>query len=125
MVELVYTQDLKSCGLWPCGFKSRSWYQYSFLIVSMRFCSISFLDIVACIGSFTAVISLLPQIIQSYKTKSVDDVSMLMLLNLTVASVSWTLYGALTADKPLLVTNLLLTVGSLILVVLKRKYRST
>jgi len=95
------------------------------LIVSMRFSSISFLDVVACIGSFTAVISLLPQIIQSYKTKSVDDVSMLMLLNLTVASVSWTLYGALTADKPLIITNLLLTIGSLILVVLKQKYRST
>ncbi|MGI2299818.1 SemiSWEET family sugar transporter [Candidatus Cardinium hertigii] len=91
----------------------------------MGFSSISLLDVVACIGSFTAVISLLPQIIQSCKTKSVDDVSMLMLLNLTVASVSWTLYGALTADKPLLLTNLLLTVGSLILVVLKRKYRST
>ncbi|WP_243517380.1 MULTISPECIES: SemiSWEET family sugar transporter [unclassified Candidatus Cardinium] len=85
---------------------------------------ISFLDIVACIGSFTAVISILPQIIQSYRTKSVNDVSMLMLLNLTVASVSWTIYGAMTADKPLFLTNLLLTLGSFIMVVLKRKYQS-
>lgn len=28
MVELVYTQDLKSCGLWPCGFDPRSWYSF-------------------------------------------------------------------------------------------------
>ncbi|WP_250238229.1 SemiSWEET family sugar transporter [Cardinium endosymbiont of Oedothorax gibbosus] len=90
----------------------------------MDFCAISFLDVVSCIASSTAVLSLLPQIIQSYRTKSVHDVSMLMLLNLTVSSVSWTLYGAMTADKPLLLTNLLLTIGSLIMVWLKRKYCS-
>lgn len=49
---------------------------------------------------------------------------MLMLLNLTVASVSWTIYGAITRDVPLFLTNLLLTVGSLIMVILKRKYHS-
>ncbi|WP_422389213.1 PQ-loop domain-containing transporter [Cardinium endosymbiont of Tipula unca] len=37
--------------------------------------SITCLDVVACIGSFTAVFSLFPQIIQLYKTKSVKDVS--------------------------------------------------
>ncbi|MEF2229164.1 MAG: SemiSWEET family transporter [Candidatus Cardinium sp.] len=94
-----------------------------FLVVSMG--SISFLDVVACIGSSTAVLSLLPQIIQSYRTKSVHDVSMLMLLNLTVSSISWTLYGAMTADKPLCLTNVLLTIGSLIMLALKCKYRAT
>ncbi|WP_422389212.1 SemiSWEET family transporter [Cardinium endosymbiont of Tipula unca] len=49
---------------------------------------------------------------------------MLMLLNLTVSSISWTIYGAMTGDKPLLLTNLLLTTGSLIMVRLKWKYRS-
>ncbi|WP_342265013.1 SemiSWEET family sugar transporter [Cardinium endosymbiont of Philonthus spinipes] len=95
-----------------------------FLVVPMGVCAISFLDVVACIGSSTAVLSLLPQIIQSYRTKSVHDVSMLMLLNLTVSSISWTLYGAMTADRPLLLTNLLLTLGSLIMVGLKWKYNS-
>ncbi len=95
-----------------------------FLVLSMNVSSISFLDVVASIGSITAVVSILPQIIQSYKTKSVNDVSMLMLLNLTVASFSWTLYGAMTADKPLFLTNLLLTIGSLMMVVLKKKYQS-
>ncbi|WP_420888374.1 SemiSWEET family sugar transporter [Cardinium endosymbiont of Culicoides punctatus] len=82
------------------------------------------LDVVACVGSFTAVISIFPQIIQSYRTKSVKDISMLMLLNLTISSISWTLYGMMTSDKPLLLTNLLLTIGSLIMVRLKWKYRS-
>ncbi|WP_419241148.1 SemiSWEET family sugar transporter [Cardinium endosymbiont of Nabis limbatus] len=95
-----------------------------FRAISMNFSSVSFLDVVACIGSSTAVMSLLPQIIQSYRTKSVNDVSMLMLLNLTVSSVSWSLYAAMTADKPLLLTNLLLTIGSLIMVGLKQKYHS-
>lgn len=93
-------------------------------ILFMQIFFISFLDLIACIGSVTAVISILPQIIQSYRTKSVNDVSMLMLLNLTVASVSWTIYGAITRDVPLFLTNLLLTVGSLIMVILKRKYHS-
>lgn len=53
-----------------------------FLVASMGFCTTSFLDWVACIGSSTAVMSVLPQIMQLYRTKSVNDVSMLMLLNL-------------------------------------------
>lgn len=88
------------------------------------FFAISFLDLVACIGLFTAAMSLLPQIIQSYRTKSVNDISMLMLLNLIVSSVSWALYGAITADTPLFLTNLLLTICSLVMVALKRKYHS-
>ncbi len=128
MVELVYTQDLKSCGLWPCGFDPRSWYAFVrsafFFIGLMVYGSISVLDVVACIGSCTAVLSLVPQIIHSYKTKSVDDISILMLLNLTVSSISWTMYGIMIHDMPILWTNVLLGLGSCIMLIFKKKYRS-
>lgn len=128
MVELVYTQDLKSCGLWPCGFDPRSWYAFVcsafFFIGLMVYGPISVLDVVACIGSCTAVLSLVPQIIHSYKTKSVDDISTLMLLNLTVSSMSWTIYGIMIHDMPILWTNVLLGFGSCIMLMFKKKYRS-
>lgn len=113
--------------LWPLAMRVRSRFllQISFfLAASMGFCTISFLDLVACTGSSLAVTSLLPQIIQSYRTKSVKDIFVLMILNLTVSSVSRTLYGIVTADKPLFLTNLLLTIGSLVMGALKRKYHS-
>jgi MtN3 and saliva related transmembrane protein len=90
----------------------------------MGYGSISMLDVVACLGSCTAVLSLVPQIIHSYKTKSVDDISILMLLNLTVSSISWTIYGIMIHDMPVFWTNVLLGLGSCIMLAFKKQYRS-
>ncbi|MDR3030788.1 MAG: hypothetical protein LBU35_00160 [Holosporales bacterium] len=41
----------------------------------------------------TSIIGLLPQIYKAYKTKSTTDVSMLMLINYSICSISWIIYG--------------------------------
>lgn len=85
---------------------------------------LSILDIIAGIGFSTAVISIIPQIVQLYKTKSSKDLSMAMLLNLTIASLCWMIYSIMTKDFPLFLTNFLLTIGNIVMVALKLKYRA-
>jgi MtN3 and saliva related transmembrane protein len=50
------------------------------------------------VASVTTVIGVLPQVWKSYRTKSVDDISMAMLINCMVCSVSWMVYGALSGS---------------------------
>lgn len=45
------------------------------------------------IALITSIIGLSPQVYKSYKTKSTQDVSMLMLINYLVCSVAWVVHG--------------------------------
>lgn len=45
------------------------------------------------IAFVTTVIGLLPQVIKSYQTKSVGDLSMFMLVNCWVCSLAWLVYA--------------------------------
>jgi MtN3 and saliva related transmembrane protein len=72
----------------------------------------------------TSTISLLPQIYRTYKTKSVEDISLLMLINFLVCSISWIVYGILTDTISVWLTNCIMTIFSIVLLVLKLKYKS-
>jgi MtN3 and saliva related transmembrane protein len=74
------------------------------------------------IASITSVISLIPQIVKSYKTKSVGDLSILMIINFLISSISWTLYGMLIGAVSVWATNIVMTVFAIILMKLKFKY---
>ncbi|MBE6447501.1 MAG: hypothetical protein E7015_03400 [Alphaproteobacteria bacterium] len=50
-------------------------------------------NIFGTIAMLTAIIGLLPQIVKSYKTKSTDDISMIMLWNYLIGSVAWVVHG--------------------------------
>jgi MtN3 and saliva related transmembrane protein len=81
--------------------------------------------IVGLIASITSTISLLPQLYQTYRTKSVGDLSMLMLVNFAVCSISWVIYGLLTDTTSVWVTNVIMTFCSIALVTMKYKYQPT
>ncbi|HHF7366053.1 TPA: SemiSWEET family sugar transporter [Legionella bozemanae] len=78
-----------------------------------------FSGIVAFITSF---IGLLPQIIKSLKTKSTQDLSMIMLINYLVCSVAWIIYGSSTDSFFVLSANVVGLLVSLLLILLKRHY---
>ena len=64
-----------------------------------------YIDIIGTIASITSVVGFLPQIYKNHKTKSVEDLSALMLLNFLLCSLAWVLYGVLTDSLYVLVTN--------------------
>jgi MtN3 and saliva related transmembrane protein len=51
------------------------------------------ISIIGFLAAFTSTISLIPQIYKTYKLKSSQDLSYLMLVNFFITSMLWTIYG--------------------------------
>ncbi len=75
--------------------------------------------IVAFITSF---IGLLPQIVKSLKTRSTQDLSMIMLINYLICSLAWIIYGSSTDSFFVISANVVGLIVSLLLIFLKRHY---
>ncbi|GAA4742679.1 SemiSWEET family sugar transporter [Flavisolibacter ginsenosidimutans] len=72
-------------------------------------------------GSISAV-TFLPQVIKTWKTKSADDISLLMFTFATVSVVMWLIYGIILRDVPIIYTNSLVLICSLIMLYFKFRY---
>ena len=62
-------------------------------------------DILGYIAGTITIISFVPQIIKSYKTKSVKDLSILMLIMIITSILLWLAYGVLVGNKPIIIVN--------------------
>ena len=77
---------------------------------------------ISLIASITPIFSLVPQIIKIYKSRSSKDLSLLMLINFLVCSLSWIAYGFLTETETVWITNLIMTIFTIILIIFKIRY---
>jgi MtN3 and saliva related transmembrane protein len=68
-------------------------------------------------------ISWLPQLLKAWKTKSVEDISWLMLILYAVGISSWAIYGWLTTDWPIIITEILVLFQTFLLAYFKVRYR--
>lgn len=71
----------------------------------------------------TSCLSLVLQLIKTYKTKSASDLSLWMLLNFLLCSLAWVGYGVVTNDGLVYLTNLFTALCSLFLLLFKYRYR--
>ena len=69
-------------------------------------------------GTLTTI-SFIPQVIRAWRTKSVDDLSLWMLLAFTSGVGLWILYGVVTNALPLIITNGITFVLAFMLLVMK------
>lgn len=77
------------------------------------------------IGAFAGIlctVSFLPQVIKIYKTKRVQDISLLTFSVFTTGVFLWFVYGLLIGDIPVIITNALIFFLTLIIVVMKIRY---
>lgn len=74
------------------------------------------------VAFITSFIGLLPQIFKALKTKSTQDISMLMLINYLLCSLAWIIYGGLTDSMFVFTSNVVGFLVSLLLILLKRRY---
>ncbi|KTD78776.1 SemiSWEET family sugar transporter [Legionella waltersii] len=74
------------------------------------------------IAFITSFIGLLPQIIKSLKTKSTQDLSMIMLVNYVVCSLAWIIYGSGTESFFVISSNVIGLLVSAVLIFIKRYY---
>jgi len=74
------------------------------------------------IALVSSIIGLLPQIYKSFKTKSTNDISLIMLLNYLVCSVSWIVYGICTNSSFVVWSNIVGLITSAISIIQKKRY---
>ena len=63
-------------------------------------------DLIGYVAGAIIIISFVPQIIKSYKTKSVKDLSLLMLVLIISATLLWIVYGLMIGRKPVIDVNI-------------------
>lgn len=77
------------------------------------------IDIIGIVASITEVIGFFPQIYKVQKTKSVEDLSTLMVVNFLICSLAWVIYGVMTDSSYVAITNAAALAASFVLLAQK------
>jgi MtN3 and saliva related transmembrane protein len=64
-----------------------------------------FIDIIGYIAGFLILVSIIPQIIKSWKTKSTKDLSLLRYLIYIAGVIMWLVYGIVLKNGPMIIVN--------------------
>ena len=78
------------------------------------------------IGFFAAIcttIAFLPQALKVWKTKSTNDISLLMFIIFTIGVASWLIYGIIISDLPIILANAVTLILSLFILGFKLRYK--
>lgn len=78
---------------------------------------------VALIVPIITSIQLLPQLIKTYKTESVGDLSLYTLLLIVFSNILWLSHGVFIRDYSLIISGILSIIINIILLVLYLKYK--
>jgi MtN3 and saliva related transmembrane protein len=84
------------------------------------------MDIVKTIGLVAGIlttISFLPQVIQTWRTKSAKDLSLPMFLIFFLGTVLWLIYGIMIESLPVTLANAVTMVLSFVLLIFKLMFR--
>ncbi|HEY9800115.1 MAG TPA: SemiSWEET transporter [Leptolyngbyaceae cyanobacterium] len=82
-----------------------------------------FVTILGIVAATLTTIAFLPQVWQTWKTKSAKDVSFIMLIAFMSGLVLWLIYGIILNALPIILANSITLVLNFIILWLKIKYR--
>jgi MtN3 and saliva related transmembrane protein len=88
------------------------------------FTSTSMVDVFGGIAFVTSMIGIMPQVWKAMRTKSTRDVSMVMLINYMICSISWVVYGSYTDAALVVYSNIVGLIVSVISIWQKWYYDS-
>ena len=83
----------------------------------------SYVSLVGFGAGTLCTLAYLPQALHSFRTKSVRDLSLIMLLSLNVGLVLWVAYGVLIRSLPLILPNAITFFLAFPLLMMKLRYR--
>ena len=81
------------------------------------------LDILGWIAGTLTTIAFFPQLLKTWTTKSAKDVSLVMMITFCIGVFLWLLYGLTINAMPVVVTNSITLILSLLILILKIRYR--
>ena len=79
-------------------------------------------EIVGILAGVISCTTFVPQVIKTWRSKSTQDVSLMMFVIASIGTSLWLIYGILIDSFSLIFTNVIVVILSLIMVVLKLKY---
>ncbi len=79
-------------------------------------------DVIGYVAAVCTTTSFMPQVIQTWKTRSAKDLNMKMYLVLCAGLFLWLLYGVFTSSLPIIIANALSLFLALVILFLKLKY---
>lgn len=85
--------------------------------------SLSYIPIIGYMATAFTVVSFVPQVVRTARTKKTTDLSLAYFAVFSLANVFWIAYGSLIASFPLIVGNAILFCLAMALVVMKLRYK--
>lgn len=82
----------------------------------------SAIEWVGLFGAFLSSVTFVPQVYKTWKTKSVEDLSMTMLLIILTSTIVWLIYAFNLVLWPVIICNSIVCVLSLLLIYFKLTY---
>lgn len=83
----------------------------------------NFVSLVGFGAGTLCTLAYLPQALHSFRTKSVRDISLIMLVSLNVGLVLWVAYGFLIRSLPIILPNAITFFLAFPLLIMKMRYR--
>jgi MtN3 and saliva related transmembrane protein len=81
------------------------------------------ITIIGLIAALFTTISLFPQLIKIWKTKSTKDISTGMFMLYSGSVLLWFIYGVYLNDFPIILANSLALIQAIMILTLKEKYK--
>ncbi|HLP89396.1 MAG TPA: SemiSWEET transporter [Nostocaceae cyanobacterium] len=82
-----------------------------------------FLTLLGFTAATLTTVAFLPQMLQTWRTKSAKDVSYVMLITFIIGLFLWLIYGIILGAVPIIAANSVTLIFNLIILWLKIKYR--
>jgi MtN3 and saliva related transmembrane protein len=82
-------------------------------------------EVVGALAALLTMFGFVPQIIKIVKTRSVNDVSLLMLVQYSAGIILWLVYGVLINDRILIIANIVTLSTLAVAIGLYLRYRSS
>ena len=85
----------------------------------------NYIDFFGFLAALLTTIAFLPQLYKTWKTKSADDVSLIMLILFIIGLFCWIVYGLKINSIPILVANIITFIFNFSILILKITYSKT
>jgi len=85
--------------------------------------SMIWVDLIGYAAGIFTLINMIPQILKTYKLKSVEDVSIWLIVSYSISMILWVIYAWFIVSWPIIITNGIAFFLSLIMLALIFKYK--
>jgi MtN3 and saliva related transmembrane protein len=83
---------------------------------------VTLLDLLGLSAGSLTTISFVPQVIKTWRSKSADDISTGMFAIFSLGLIMWLIYGLYLQSLPIIISNIVTLLLTLIILVLKFRY---